>query len=193
MYVYAPCAYMVPVEIRGGHLFLWDWNYGCLWVTLWVLEIESRYSARAKSVLNHWVLSWSPYCSFMFSWWLRNIGLNIFYVYWLIVEQLLHLTYLPLIGFFFGDLFSVYILDSNNLSDELASHFNGVVYGNCIDQATRWSFFLSGVLGRYYMDRAPALAQPLNTWYGEALYDQLDLRGSNWLLLQNGFGQERFE
>ena len=39
----------LPSEVRRGHQIPWNWNYGWLWVTVWMIGIELRPSVRAAS------------------------------------------------------------------------------------------------------------------------------------------------
>lgn len=45
------------MEVRRGHCIRWNWRYGSLWATIWVLGTESRSFARATNALNHWARS----------------------------------------------------------------------------------------------------------------------------------------
>lgn len=40
MYVYAPCACPVPLEVRRGRFIFWNCSCGSLWTTMWVLRIK---------------------------------------------------------------------------------------------------------------------------------------------------------
>lgn len=56
--VYVPHTWWL--EIRRGHQALWNWNYGWLWATRWVL------STRATSTFNCWVISPALTAQFLF-------------------------------------------------------------------------------------------------------------------------------
>lgn len=34
-----------------------EWNYRCLWATMWVLEMKPGSCARAATAINHWTIS----------------------------------------------------------------------------------------------------------------------------------------
>lgn len=65
MYIRAPCAYLVPVEVRWGIGPLKLEFYGRLWATVGVLGMESMSSAGATQALNC-EPSLHPQFSFMF-------------------------------------------------------------------------------------------------------------------------------
>lgn len=54
--LYTTC---MPVESRMWPWVPRNWNYGWLWVIIWVLETEPR-STRAADVLKGWVISLAP-------------------------------------------------------------------------------------------------------------------------------------
>lgn len=54
LYTYKPYEYMVLTEIRRGHWMPWNYTYGWLWATIWMLGIEPRSFARTRSALNYW-------------------------------------------------------------------------------------------------------------------------------------------
>ena len=56
-YVCVPHECLVPTEVRRGLQIPWNWSYGWVWATVWVLKTESGSSARATSALNHWAIS----------------------------------------------------------------------------------------------------------------------------------------
>lgn len=55
MYVWAPYAFLVPLEVRERHQIPWSWSYRWLWATTWGPGIKHGSSAWATSTqpLNH--------------------------------------------------------------------------------------------------------------------------------------------
>lgn len=51
-YVYVHHVRAVPVEVRRGRWVPWNWSYGRLGATMWVLEPELRSSVSAPTALN---------------------------------------------------------------------------------------------------------------------------------------------
>lgn len=54
--VFVPHAYLMLVEASSGHWILWNWSFGWLWATMWLLGPESGSSAKSPN-------QWSIYLS----------------------------------------------------------------------------------------------------------------------------------
>ena len=57
MYVCVLLSCMVPINTRRGHQIPWNWNYGWLGATIWVLGIEATLAGRAASVIYDQTIS----------------------------------------------------------------------------------------------------------------------------------------
>lgn len=60
MYVSAVHVCLVPEEARRGSWIPWNWSYGWLWVTMWVLGVEQWSSTRATRAFHCWATSAAP-------------------------------------------------------------------------------------------------------------------------------------
>lgn len=56
MYI-QPYACLVFAKVKRGYQVSWNWRYGCLLSTMWVLETKPMSSERAPSAFYCWVIS----------------------------------------------------------------------------------------------------------------------------------------
>ena len=45
--IYIPHAFLVPMEVRRGHLISWNWSYRQLWASMWLVGIKPCSCRRA--------------------------------------------------------------------------------------------------------------------------------------------------
>lgn len=50
-YIYVSCFCLVATEIRRQCQIPWNWSYGQLWTTIWVLRIEPNSSVKKPVLL----------------------------------------------------------------------------------------------------------------------------------------------
>lgn len=48
--------YELPAELKKEPRGPWDWNYGRLWATVWVLETKPWSHIRTASTINSWTI-----------------------------------------------------------------------------------------------------------------------------------------
>lgn len=60
MYIWAPCACLVPMNDSRWNQIFWKWSYTWLWATVWVLRIKPGSAVRTESTLKFWTTSPVP-------------------------------------------------------------------------------------------------------------------------------------
>lgn len=64
--VCAPCACLIPLEVRKGYQMPWNRSHKWLWATMWILIIGPGSFVKTRSTLNYWAISLAPIFSLLF-------------------------------------------------------------------------------------------------------------------------------